>query len=504
MNKLANAVRVTLGPKGRNVVLGSDFADPTITNDGVTVARSIELSDSHEKMGAELIKQVAQKTDDVAGDGTTTATVLAQAMIAEGLRNVAAGANPMALKRGIEHSLARVIAYLTDMATKADTAEAIAATATISSGDPEIGNLVAAAISAVGPEGVIAVEASNTMGLGLELAEGLRFDKGYLSPYFVTNLATMEATLEHPYVLVTPSQIDSVDQLISLMELVTPTNRPLLVIAETIEGTALSALVVNNMRGNLKSAAVNAPGFGDRRESMLQDIAIVTGAQVISEAIGATLESADLDLLGSARRVIITAEQTIIVDGEGDPNLIAGRVIEINAAIESSSSDYDKDKQRERLSKLGGAVAVINVGAPTEFELSERKHRVEDAVRNGRGAAVEGILPGGGVSLAQAAWYAFEDGDLVDDERTGSTILRTALEAPLRQIAENAGLEGGVIIEKVRSSPKGHGLNIVTGEYGDMIGFGIMDPLKVTRSALENAASIAAMFLTTEATVVGI
>ncbi|QHE73944.1 chaperonin GroEL [Rhodococcus sp. WAY2] len=503
MNKLADAVKVTLGPKGRNVVLGSDFAEPTVTNDGVTVARSIELADPHEKMGAELVKHVAQKTDDVAGDGTTTATVLAQAMVSEGLRNIAAGANPMAMRRGIERAVTAVVEVINHAARKVDTTEQIASTAANSSGDAAIGDIVASALEHVGPEGVITVEASNTLGLALELAEGLRFARGYLSPYFVTDLERMEVMLENPYILVTSSLINTVDQLIPVMEKVTAegSGRPLLVVAEDVEGVALSTLVVNNIRGNFKSAAVKAPGFGDRREAMLEDIAVVTGAQVISDAIGASLTTVDVDFLGTASRVFITTEETTIVGGGGDPQAISGRVSEINAAIESSSSDYDMDKQRERLAKLGGGVAVINIGAATEIELNERKHRAEDAVRNARAAALEGIVAGGGVSLLQAALPAFANLDLQGDEAVGANVLRAALEAPLRQIALNAGLEGGVVVEKVRHLPSGQGLNVVTGEYGDMIEFGIIDPVKVTRCALQNAASIAAMFLTTEVVV---
>ncbi|CDZ87527.1 chaperonin GroEL [Rhodococcus ruber] len=498
VDKLADAVKVTLGPKGRNVVLGRDVAKPLVTNDGVTVARSIELDDPYEKMGAELVKEVAKQTDDVAGDGTTTATVLAQAMVREGLRNIAAGANPLAIGRGIGAGLVDVIRAINDAARPIETTEQIAATATISSGDPAIGAIVAEALDQVGVHGIITAEASDTFGLTLDLVEGLRFDKGYLSPYFVTDFERLEVVLDNPYILLVSSVINSVNQLAPIVEKVMKTGRPLVIVAEDVTDDALATLVVNNVKGTFTSAAVKSPGFGDRRELMLRDMAIVTGGQVISAAIGVTLEAASLDLLGSARRVLITKHDTSIVGGAGDATAVAGRVREITTAIEQSTDDYDKDKLRERLAKLSGGAAVIRIGAATEIELKERKHRLEDAVRNARAAAEEGIVAGGGVALLQASATAFDTLDLTGDEATGANILRVALDAPLRQIAINAGLEGGVVVEKVRHLPIGHGLNAATGEYGDMIAAGIMDPVKVTRLALENAASIAVMFLTAE------
>ncbi|MGB9305196.1 MAG: chaperonin GroEL [Mycobacterium sp.] len=498
VDKLANAVKVTLGPKGRNVVLGRDVVKPLVTNDGVTVARGIDLDDPYEKMGAEFVKAVARQTDDVAGDGTTTATVLAQAMVSEGLRNVAAGANPLAMRRGIDVGLASVIRALHDATRPIETNEQIAATATISSGDSAIGDIVAEALNKVGPQGIISAEASDTFGLALNLEEGVRFDRGYLSPYFVTDFERLEVVLDNPYILLVSSVISSVKQLMPIVEKVMKHGRPLVIVAEDVTADALATLVVNNVRDIFRSAAVKSPGFGDRRELMLRDLAIMTGGQVVSEAIGVTLESAGLDLLGSARKVVITKHETSIIGGAGDAAAIAGRVKDITTAIKQSTDDYDKDKLRERLARLSGGVAVICVGAATDIELKERKHRIEDAVRNARSAAEEGIVAGGGVALLQASASAFDTLDLSGDEATGANVLRVALGAPLKQIAINAGMEGGVAIEKVRNLPIGHGLNAATGEYGDMIAAGIIDPVKVTRSALENAASVVAMILTAE------
>ncbi len=501
MNQLADAVRVTLGPKGRNVVLEKKWGAPTITKDGVSVAKEIELEDPYEKIGAELVKEVAKKTDDVAGDGTTTATVLAQALVREGLRNVAAGANPLGLKRGIEQAVEAVAEQLLKAAKEIETKEQIAATASISAADPTIGELIAEAMDKVGKEGVITVEESNTFGLELELTEGMRFDKGYISPYFVTDPERMETVLEDPYVLVLNGKIASVKDLLPLLEKVMQSGKPLLILSEDVDGEALSTLVVNKIRGTFKSVAVKAPGFGDRRKAMLQDIAILTGGQVIAEEVGLKLETAGLELLGRARKVVITKDETTIVEGSGDADQIAGRVNQIRAEIEKSDSDYDREKLQERLAKLAGGVAVIKVGAATEVELKERKHRIEDAVRNAKAAVEEGIVAGGGVALLQAAEGAFAKLELTGDEATGANIVRYATEAPLKQIAINAGLEGGVVAEKVRNLEAGHGLNAATGEYVDMIAEGIIDPAKVTRSALQNAASIAALFLTTEAVV---
>jgi chaperonin GroEL len=501
MNQLADAVKVTLGPRGRNVVLEKKWGAPTITNDGVSIAKEIELEDPYEKIGAELVKEVAKKTDDVAGDGTTTATVLAQALVKEGLRNVAAGANPMALKRGIEKAVERVSEELSKMAKDVETKEQIASTASISAADPQIGEMIAEAMDKVGKEGVITVEESNTFGLELELTEGMRFDKGYISPYFVTDPERMETVLDDPYVLVINSKISAVKDLLPLLEKVMQSGKPLAIIAEDVEGEALATLVVNKIRGTFKSVAVKAPGFGDRRKAMLQDIAILTGGQVISEEVGLKLENAGLDLLGRARKVVVTKDETTMVEGAGDADQIAGRVNQIRAEIEKSDSDYDREKLQERLAKLAGGVAVIKAGAATEVELKERKHRIEDAVRNAKAAVEEGIVAGGGVALLQASVNAFEKLDLTADEATGANIVRIALEAPLKQIAINAGLEGGVVVEKVRNLPTGHGLDAATGEYKDMIAAGIIDPAKVTRSALQNAASIAALFLTTEAVI---
>ncbi|GAA6526955.1 chaperonin GroEL [Intrasporangium sp. DVR] len=500
MNILADAVRVTLGPKGRNVVLEKKWGAPTITNDGVSIAKEIELDDPYEKIGAELVKEVAKKTDDVAGDGTTTATVLAQAMVKEGLRNVAAGANPMALKRGIEKAVEAVSTALLDSAKEIETKEEIASTASISAADEEIGGLIAEAMDKVGKEGVITVEDSNTMGLELEMTEGMRFDKGYISAYFVTDTERMETVLDDAYVLVANSKIGSVKDLLPLLEKVMQSGKPLLIIAEDVEGEALATLVVNKIRGTFKSVAVKAPGFGDRRKAMLTDIAILTGGQVISEEVGLKLENATLDLLGKARKVVVTKDETTIVEDAQDRSAIEGRIAQIKAEIEKSDSDYDREKLQERLAKLAGGVAVIKAGAATEVELKERKHRIEDAVRNAKAAVEEGIVAGGGVALIQAA-KVLDTLTLEGDEATGANIVRVAVEAPLKQIAINAGLEGGVVAEKVRNLPPGHGLNAATGEYGDLLAAGIIDPVKVTRSALQNAASIAALFLTTEAVI---
>ncbi|MEU5579506.1 MULTISPECIES: chaperonin GroEL [Streptomyces] len=500
MNQLADAVKVTLGPKGRNVVLEKKWGAPTITNDGVSIAKEIELEDPYEKIGAELVKEVAKKTDDVAGDGTTTATVLAQALVREGLRNVAAGANPMALKRGIEKAVEAVSGALLEQAKDVETKEQIASTASISAADTQIGELIAEAMDKVGKEGVITVEESQTFGLELELTEGMRFDKGYISAYFATDMERMEASLDDPYILIVNSKISNVKDLLPLLEKVMQSGKPLLIIAEDVEGEALSTLVVNKIRGTFKSVAVKAPGFGDRRKAMLGDIAILTGGTVISEEVGLKLENAGLDLLGRARKVVITKDETTIVDGAGDSDQVQGRVNQIRAEIENSDSDYDREKLQERLAKLAGGVAVIKAGAATEVELKERKHRIEDAVRNAKAAVEEGIVAGGGVALIQAS-AVFEKLELEGDEATGAAAVKLALEAPLKQIAVNAGLEGGVVVEKVRNLTVGHGLNAATGEYVDMIAEGILDPAKVTRSALQNAASIAALFLTTEAVI---
>ncbi|MCX2734449.1 chaperonin GroEL [Saccharopolyspora sp. NFXS83] len=501
MNTLADAVKVTLGPRGRNVVLEKKWGAPTITNDGVSIAKEIELEDPWEKIGAELVKEVAKKTDDVAGDGTTTATVLAQALVREGLRNVAAGASPIALKRGIEKATEAIAEQLLKSAKEIETKDQIASTAAISAGDRQIGELIAEAMDKVGKEGVITVEESNTFGLELELTEGMRFDKGYISPYFVTDTERMEASLDDPYILLLSSKVSNIKDLLPLLEKVMQANKPLLIISEDVEGEALSTLVVNKIRGTFKSVAVKAPGFGDRRKAMLQDMAILTGGQVISEEVGLKLETADLPLLGQARKVVVTKDETTIVEGAGDDEQIAGRVNEIRAEIDRSDSDYDREKLQERLAKLAGGVAVIKAGAATEVELKERKHRIEDAVRNAKAAVEEGVVAGGGVALLQAAVSAFEGLKLEGDEATGANSVKLAVEAPLKQIAINAGLEGGVVAEKVKGLPIGHGLNAATGEYEDLLAAGVPDPTKVTRSALQNAASIAALFLTTEAVV---
>ena len=501
LNTLADAVKVTLGPRGRNVVLEKSWGAPTITNDGVSIAKEIELEEPYEKIGAELVKEVAKKTDDVAGDGTTTATVLAQALVKEGLRNVAAGADPLSLKRGIEKAVAAVTEQLLSSAKEIETEEEIAATASISAADPEIGKLIAEAMEKVGKEGVITVEESNTFGLDLELTEGMRFDKGYLSGYFVTDADRQEAVLEDPYILIVNSKISAVKDLVPVLEKVMQAGKPLLIIAEDVDGEALAMLVLNKMRGAVKSVAVKAPGFGDRRKAQLADIAILTGGQVITEEVGLSLESATIDLLGQARKVVVTKDETTIVDGAGTQEEIEGRVAQIRAEINNSDSDYDREKLQERLAKLAGGVAVLKAGAATEVELKERKHRIEDAVRNAKAAVEEGIVAGGGVALIQAGAKVFEALDLSGDEATGANIVKVAIDAPLKQIALNAGLEPGVVVDKVRGLETGWGLNAATGEYEDLMAAGINDTVKVTRSALQNAASIAGLFLTTEAVV---
>jgi len=501
LNTLADAVKVTLGHRGRNVVLEKAWGAPTITNDGVSIAKEIELEDPYEKIGAELVKEVAKKTDDIAGDGTTTATVLAQALVREGLRNVAAGADPLSLKRGIEKAVEAVTEALLSSAKEVETEEEIAATASISAGDAEIGKLIAEAMEKVGKEGVITVEDSNTFGLHLELTEGMRFDKGFLSGYFVTDPERQEAVLEDPYILVVNQKISNVKDLVPVLEKVMQSGKPLLIVAEDVEGEALALLVLNKMRGSIKSVAVKAPGFGDRRKAQMADIAILTGGQVITEEVGLSLDAATLDMLGSARKVVVTKDETTIIEGAGDAAAIEGRVAQIRAEIANSDSDYDREKLQERLAKLAGGVAVLKAGAATEVELKERKHRIEDAVRNAKAAVEEGIVPGGGVALIQAGVKGFDKLELTGDEATGANIVRVAIDAPLKQIAANAGLEPGVVVDRVRSLPAGTGLNAATGEYEDLMAAGIADPVKVTRSALQNAASIAGLFLTTEAVV---
>ncbi len=501
MNQLADAVKVTLGPKGRNVVLEKKWGAPTITNDGVSIAKEIELEDPYEKIGAELVKEVAKKTDDVAGDGTTTATVLAQAMVREGLRNVAAGANPIALKRGIEKAVESAVEAIRNSSRDVEGRDQIAQVASISANnDPEIGETIAEAMDKVGKDGVITVEESNTFGLELELVEGMRFDKGYISPYFVTDAERMEAVLEEPYILIANQKISAVKDLLPVLEKVMQAGKSLLIVAEDVEGEALATLVVNKIRGTFKAAAVKAPGFGDRRKAMLQDIGILTGGQVISEEIGLKLESVTLDMLGSARKVVVNKDDTTIVEGAGSGDEITGRVNQIKAEIDRSDSDYDREKLQERLAKLAGGVGVIKVGAATEVELKEKKHRIEDAVQTTKAAVEEGVVAGGGVTLLQAR-EQLEKLELEGDEATGALIVKRALEEPLKIIALNAGLEGGVVAEKVRTLGPGEGLNAATGEYGDLFAAGVIDAAKVTRSALQNAASIAALFLTTEAIV---
>ncbi len=504
MNKLADAVRVTLGPKGRNVVLDKKWGAPTITNDGVSIAKDIELEDPFERIGAELVKEVAKKTDDVAGDGTTTATVLAWAMVREGLKNVAAGANPMSLKKGIEAAVEAAVASLQDLAKPADTKEQIAQVASISAADTEIGQMIADAIDRVGKDGVITVEESQSFGMDMDLVEGMRFDKGYISPYFSTDTERMEAVLENAYLLLVSGKITAVRDVLPVLEKVMQSGRPLLIIAEDVEGEALATLVVNKIRGTFKSVAVKAPGFGERRKAMLQDIAILTGATVIAEEVGLKLENAGIELLGTARKVVVTKDETTIVEGAGSDDDIKGRINQIKAEIENTDSDYDREKLQERLAKLSGGVAVIKVGAATEVELKEKKHRIEDAVSTTKAAIEEGVVPGGGVALLRSQSRILEAAEkLSGDEATGARMVAKAVEAPLTQIAVNAGLEGGVIVDKVRNLPKAtEGLNAATGEYEDLIKAGVIDAAKVTRSALQNAASIAALFLTTEAVIV--
>ena len=502
MNKLADAVRVTLGPKGRNVVLEKKWGAPTITNDGVSIAKEIDLEDPYEKIGAELVKEVAKKTDDVAGDGTTTATVLAWSMVHEGLRNVAAGANPMSLKKGIEAGVVAAVASIKALAKVVDSKEQISQVAAISAADPEIGAMISDAIDKVGKDGVITVEESQTFGMEMDLVEGMRFDKGYISPYFVTDPDRMEAVLEDPYILFASSKISSVRDALPVLEKVMQSGRPLVILAEDVEGEALATLVVNKIRGTFKSVAVKAPGFGERRKAMLQDMAILTGGQVISEEVGLKLDNVTLDLLGRAKKVVITKDETTIIEGAGAEDDIKGRISQLKTEIENTDSDYDREKLQERLAKLSGGVAVLKVGAATEVELKEKKHRIEDAVSTTKAAIEEGVVPGGGVALlrAQVAVLAAADA-LSGDEATGARIVAKSLEAPLKQIAENAGMEGGVVVDKVRNMSGSEGLNAATGEYVDLVKIGVIDAAKVTRSALQNAASIAALFLTTEAVV---
>jgi chaperonin GroEL len=504
MNKLADAVRVTLGPKGRNVVLDKKWGAPTITNDGVSIAKEIDLEDPFERIGAELVKEVAKKTDDVAGDGTTTATVLAWAMVHEGLRNVAAGANPMSLKKGIEVGVEAAVDALRGIARDTDSKGQIAQVASISAADEEIGGMISEAIDKVGKDGVITVEESQTFGMDLDLVEGMRFDKGYISPYFVSDPERMEAVLEDCYILLVGSKITAVRDLLPLLEKVMQSGKPLAVIAEDLEGEALATLVVNKIRGTFKSVAVKAPGFGERRKAMLQDIAILTGAQVVTEEVGLKLETVGLDLLGQARKVVVTKDETTVVEGAGSADEIKGRINQIKAEIEKTDSDYDREKLQERLAKLSGGVAIIKVGAATEVELKEKKHRIEDAVSTTKAAIEEGVVPGGGVALLRAQVAVLEAADKLDgDEATGARIVARAVEEPLKQIAVNAGMEGGVIVDKVRNLKKPtQGLNAATGEYVDLFDAGVIDAVKVTRSALQNAASIAALFLTTEAVIV--
>jgi chaperonin GroEL len=502
MNKLADAVRVTLGPKGRNVVLEKKWGAPTITNDGVSIAKEIELEDPYEKIGAELVKEVAKKTDDVAGDGTTTATVLAWSMVREGLRNVAAGANPMSLKRGIEAGVDAAVEAIKDQAKEVDSKDQIAQVAAISAADDEIGQMISEAIDKVGKDGVITVEESQTFGMDMDLVEGMRFDKGYISPYFVTDPERMEAVLDDGYLLLVGSKISSVRDLLPVLEKIMQTGKPLAIVAEDVEGEALATLVVNKIRGTFKSAAVKAPGFGERRKAMLQDMAILTGGQVITEEVGLKLENVTLDLLGKAKKVIITKDETTIVEGSGSDEDIKGRINQIKTEIDNTDSDYDREKLQERLAKLSGGVAVLKVGAATEVELKEKKHRIEDAVSTTKAAIEEGVVPGGGVALlrSQAAVSKASEA-LSGDEATGARLVAKSLESPIKQIAENAGHEGGVVVERVKGLSGSEGLNAATGDYEDLVKIGVIDAAKVTRSALQNAASIAALFLTTEAVV---
>ena len=501
LDKLADTVKVTLGPKGRNVVLDKTYGAPTITNDGVSIAKEIDLDDPYERIGAELVKEVAKKTDDVAGDGTTTATVLAQSLVHEGLKNVTAGSNPIALRRGIEKASEAIVKELVAAAKDVETKDQIAATATISAADPEVGEKIAEALDKVGQDGVVTVEDNNRFGLDLDFTEGMRFDKGYIAPYFVTNADDQTAVLEDPYILLTSGKLSSQQDVVHIAELVMKTGKPLLIIAEDVDGEALPTLIRNNIRGTFKACAVKAPGFGDRRKAMLQDMAILTGAQVVSDELGLKLDSVDMSVLGTAKKVIVSKDETTIVSGGGSTEDVAARVAQIRGEIANTDSDYDREKLQERLAKLAGGVAVIKVGAATEVEAKERKHRIEDAVRNAKAAIEEGLLPGGGVALIQAAAKAKDDVKLEGDEATGAAIVFRAVEAPIKQIAENAGLSGDVVIDKVRSLPDGQGLNAATNEYEDLLAAGVTDPVKVTRSALQNAASIAGLFLTTEAVV---
>ena len=504
LDKLANTVKVTLGPKGRNVVLDKSYGAPTITNDGVSIAKEIDLEDPYERIGAELVKEVAKKTDDVAGDGTTTATVLAQSLVHEGLKNVVAGSNPIALRRGIEKATDTIVKELVAAAKDVETKDQIAATATISAADPEVGEKIAEALDKVGQDGVVTVEDNNRFGLDLEFTEGMRFDKGYIAPYFVTNADDQTAVLEDPYILLTSGKVSSQQDVVHIAELVMKSGKPLLIIAEDVDGEALPTLILNKIRGTFNSCAVKAPGFGDRRKAMLQDMAILTGAQVVSDELGLKLDSIDMSVLGTAKKVIVSKDETTIVSGGGDKADVEARVAQIRAEIEKTDSDYDREKLQERLAKLAGGVAVIKVGAATEVEAKERKHRIEDAVRNAKAAIEEGLLPGGGVALVQAAKKA-ESAEavtsLTGEEATGAAIVFRAIEAPIKQIAENAGVSGDVVINTVRSLPDGEGFNAATDTYEDLLAAGVTDPVKVTRSALQNAASIAGLFLTTEAVV---
>ncbi len=505
MNVLADAVRITLGPKGRNVVISKKWGAPTITNDGVSIAKEIDLEDPLERIGAELVKEVAKKTDDVAGDGTTTATVLAWSMVREGLRNVAAGANPMLLKKGIEQAVEAAVAEIRSMANDVESKDQIAQVATVSSADPTIGKMISDAIDKVGKDGVITVEDGQTLGMEMDLVEGMRFDKGFISPYFVSDADRMEAVLEDPYILFVASKITAVRDLVPLLEKVMQTSKPLMIVAEDVEGEALATLVVNKIRGTFNAVAVKAPAFGDRRKAMLQDMAILTGGQVISEEIGLKVETAELDMLGQARRIVVTKDETLIIEGAGDNDEISGRVAQIKAAIENTDSDYDREKLQERLAKLSGGVAVLKVGAATEVELKEKKHRIEDAVSTTKAAIEEGVVAGGGVTLLRAQQAASEaakkSAKKNPDVATGAQIVARALEGPLHQIAENCGLDGGVIVDNVRNLEGSTGFNAATGEYEDLVKAGIIDAAKVTRSALQNAGSIAALFLTTEAVI---
>ncbi len=502
VNKLANTVKVTLGPKGRNVVLDKKFGAPTITHDGVTVAKEIELEDVYENMGAQLVKEVATQTQDVAGDGTTTATILAQAIVREGLKNVAAGSNPMLVKKGIDKAVTAVVDEIKKLSKTVDTREEIASVAAISAADQEIGDLIADAMDKVGKDGVITVEESQTIGTQLEVVEGLQFDKGYISAYMVTDPERMEATMDEPYILIVNQKIGAVADLLPVLEKVMQVGKPLVIIAEDVEGEALATLIVNKIRGTFQSVAVKAPGFGDRRKAMLEDIATVTGGQVVTEELGLKLSNVTTDMLGRAQRVKIDKEDTVIVGGQGDPEAIKGRIAQIRAEIEQSDSEFDREKLQERLAKLSGGVAVIRVGAATETEMREKKHRIEDALSATKAAVEEGIVSGGEVALINAL-PALEkmDGKIDGDERVGLQIVVRALEEPLRQLASNAGYEGSVVVEKVKGLPIGQGLNVLSGEYGDMMKSGVIDPVKVTRSALQNAASIGSLILTTEAAV---